>query len=124
MVQDSSDSLCCSTVVNDRKGGKKCTANRTVLLKVKNPICFLADLEARVDDTVGFHGRHHDIGDPEQYKDARGDGLDSLGTTQLAADCGVPSCQQNQDGDQSLGTENGHRETQAVKTRTEISHFF
>jgi len=70
MVQDSSDSLCCSTVVYDRKGGKKCTANRTVLLKVKNPIGCLVDLEARVDDTVGFHGRHRDVGDPEADKDA------------------------------------------------------
>lgn len=113
MVQDSSDSLCCSTVLfMIEKGGKKCTANRTVLLKVKNLIGCLVDLEARVDDTVGFHGRHRDVGDPEADKDAWGDGLDSLGTTQLAADCGVPSCQQNHDGDQSLGTENGHGENQ------------
>jgi len=75
--------------------------------------CLLWFLESWVDDSVGLHGRDGDVGDPEADKDGGGDGLDGLGTAQLAAHGGVAPDQQDADGDQSLHAENGHGEAQA-----------
>ena len=72
-------------------------------------------LESGVDDAVGLHGGDGDVGEPEAAEDAGGDGLDGLGAAQLAADGGGAPQEQDQNGDTSLGTENGHGETQAVK---------
>ena len=75
--------------------------------------CFL---ESGVDDTIGLHGWDSNVGDPQADKESRSDGLDGFGTAQLAAHSGVTPEQEGQNGDQRLNAENGHRESQAVKS--------
>ena len=78
-------------------------------------------LDARVDDTIGLHCWEGNIGDPEAYKDAGCNSLDSLGTTKLATNCWVSPGQQNDDGSQSFSTEDGDRETKTVEIKSFIS---
>ena len=73
-------------------------------------------LESGVDDTIGLHGWDSNVGDPQADKEAGSDGLDGFGTAQLAAHSGVTPEQEGQNGDQRLNAENGHRESQAVKS--------
>ena len=73
-------------------------------------------LESGVDDTIGLHGWDSNVGDPQADKESRSDGLDGFGTAQLAAHSGVTPEQEGQNGDQRLNAENGHRESQAVKS--------
>jgi len=74
----------------------------------------VSPLEAGVDDLVGLHGGDEDVADPEEDEDARGDGLDALGASELAADRRVAPSQKDQNGAHSLATEERHGEAQAA----------
>ena len=73
------------------------------------------DLHIGLEDAIGLEGREHDVVQPEADENAGGDCLHGLGATELAADGGVSAEQKDQDRDQSLRNEQGHRETQAAR---------
>ena len=76
---------------------------------------WLADeelLEARLDDLVGLHGGDEDVGDPEEDEYARGDGLDALGASELAAAEFAPG-QEDEDGAHRKTAKHRHGEAQA-----------
>ena len=73
-------------------------------------------LESGVANITGLHGWDSNVGDPQADKGSRKGGLDSFGTAQLAAHSGVMPEQEGQNDDQRLNAENGHRESQAVKS--------
>ena len=75
-------------------------------------------LETGIDDFVGFQGGNEHVEAPEENKDAGSDGLDRFGAAQLAAHGGVASQHQDDDGEQSLNTENCHGESQAEKVES------
>ena len=72
-----------------------------------------AGLEARVDHAVGLQGGDENVEDPEEHKDAGGDGLDGLGPAQLASDGGTPPREEDEDCQEGLDTEHSHGEAQA-----------
>ena len=77
-------------------------------------------LEAGLDDAVGLQGGDGDVGDPQDDEDSGGDGLDGLGPAELAADGGGAATEEDEDGDQGLGTEHGDGETQAAEGRGSV----
>ena len=72
-------------------------------------------LESGIDDTIGLHGGDGNIEDPEEDKDAGGDGLVDLGASELSAHGGVSPGNEDEDGEAGLDTEHGHGESQAGK---------
>ena len=83
--------------------------------KTRSVIRYLFSLESGVDDLVGLEGGDHDVEEPEADEDAGRDRLDGLGAAELAAHRRVAPEQQDEDGDQGLGTEHSHGEAQAEK---------
>ena len=77
----------------------------------------IARLETGLDDFVSLESGDHDVEDPEEDKDAWGDGLDVLGTSQFTSYGRTTAEEQDEDGDQSFDTEHGHGESQAAKNR-------
>ena len=93
--------------------------NRFLIIKI--------GLETGIDDFVGFQGGNEHVEAPEENKDAGSDGLDRFGAAQLAAHGGVASQHQDDDGEQSLNTENCHGESQAERvesTRENVINWF
>ena len=82
---------------------------------------FLLDnfLESRIDDAIGLHGGDGNVEHPEEDEDSWRDCLEELGSSQLTTNGGMPSGDQDKDGETGLNTENGNGETQAGKN---ISH--
>ena len=76
---------------------------------------FLLHLESGVDDAVGLHGGDGDIEHPEEDESWWWDGLEELGSSQLSTNGRMSSDEKDEDGEQSLNTEHGHREAQAAR---------
>jgi len=78
------------------------------------------DLESRIDDFVGLQGGDEHVEDPVEHEDGRGNDLDRLGPAELASDGGGAPGEQDEDGEQSLDTEDRHGESQAADGHEEL----
>jgi hypothetical protein len=78
-------------------------------------------LETGLDDFVSLECGDHDVEDPEEDEDGRGNGLDVLGSSQFTPNGRTTAKEQDENGDQGFNTEHGDRESQAIKTNKNIS---
>ena len=71
---------------------------------------FVIFLESRFDDFVSLESWDKDVEQPEEDKDSRSNALHTLGATKFTTDWRIATDHQNDDSQQSLNAENGHRE--------------
>lgn len=77
-------------------------------------------LETGLDDFVSLECGDHDIEDPEEDEDGRGNGLDVLGSSQFTSNGRTTAKEQDENGDQGFNAEHGDGESQAANRHNEF----